>query len=154
MHLDYEKHPYLNKERRLNIILYLSKDWKEEWNGHTELWDKDISKCVVKSNVQFNTAIIFKTNEESWHGIPEKILCPEGVLRKTFAYYYISPLESKATNEKFGNDGTGFRTKAYFTKRPDDNYCEKIEKLYKIRPHRLITQNDVEEIYPEWNENN
>ena len=45
LHLDYEKHSRLyNKERRLNIILYLNKDWKEEWNGDTQLWNKDVSK--------------------------------------------------------------------------------------------------------------
>ena len=36
MHLDYEKHPILeNKQRYLNIIIYLTKDWKTEWGGET-----------------------------------------------------------------------------------------------------------------------
>ena len=144
MHLDYEKHPHLNKERRLNIILYMSKDWKEEWNGETQLWDKEMTKCVTKSPVEFNTAIIFKTNEISWHGLPEEITCPEGVLRKSIAYYYISPLDSLPDDNRTGNDGTGYRTKASFKKRPDDPYDELKEKLYKIRPFRLITQEDLE----------
>jgi len=150
VHLDYEKHPHLNKERRLNMILYLTKDWKPEWNGDTQLWDKDMKECVVKSEVKFNTAIIFKTNEISWHGLPEKINCPEGNLRKTLAYYFITPLNSPAQNEKIGNDGSGYRTKATFTKRPDDKYCDKIDKLYKIRPHRLITSEDISDFGPEW----
>lgn len=36
IHLDYEKHPISGKERRLNLILYLNKKWKEEWLGSTE----------------------------------------------------------------------------------------------------------------------
>ena len=45
---DYEKHPLLkNKERRLNIILYLNKTWKDEWNGDTELWNTDMTKNVL-----------------------------------------------------------------------------------------------------------
>jgi dTDP-glucose 4,6-dehydratase len=143
MHLDYEKHPFLDKERRLNIILYMSKDWKEEWNGDTQLWDKDLSKCVVKSPVIFNSALIFKTNENSWHGLPEEIKCPEGVLRKTIAYYYVSPLESKPDIHRIGNDGSGYRTKATFKKRPEDEYDELKEKLYKIRPLRLISKEDL-----------
>ena len=143
MHLDYEKHPFLDKERRLNIILYMSKDWKEEWNGETQLWDKNMEKCIVKSPVKFNTAIIFKTNEISWHGLPEPICCTENVLRKSLAYYYISPLCSKKSENKIGNDGSGFRTKATFTKRPNDPYDELKEKLYKIRPFRLITDEDL-----------
>ena len=26
-----------------------------------------------------------------------------------------------------------------------------MEKLYKIRPHRRITENDMKDIWPEWN---
>jgi Rps23 Pro-64 3,4-dihydroxylase Tpa1-like proline 4-hydroxylase len=152
MHLDYEKHPYLNKERRLNMILYMSKDWKEEWNGDTQLWDNKMEKCVVKSHVKFNTAIIFRTNEISWHGLPDLIKCPEDVLRKSIAYYYISPLVTDSTENKFGNDGSGYRTKATYIKRPEDPYDERIERLYKIRPKRLINQTDLEEIYPNWEE--
>jgi dTDP-glucose 4,6-dehydratase len=151
MHLDYEKHPYLNKERRLNVILYLNKNWDPKWNGETQLWDKNMENCIVKSQVQFNTAIVFKTNDTSWHGIPEKIMCPEGMFRKTIAYYYISDLYSPANKEKVGNDGSGYRTKAAFTKRPDDTYCDKIDTLYKIRPHRLINNKDLENIKIEWN---
>jgi dTDP-glucose 4,6-dehydratase len=144
MHLDYEKHPFLNKQRKLNIILYMSKDWKEEWNGETQLWDKEMKNCVVKSPVVFNTAIIFKTDETSWHGLPETITCPQGVLRKSIAYYYISPIDAKPDSNKIGNDGSGYRTKATYTKRPDDPYDELKEKLYKIRPFRLITKEDLE----------
>ena len=150
MHLDYEKHPHLNKERRLNIILYLNKDWDPEWNGDTQLWDKNMEQCVVKSNVVFNTAIIFKTNDISWHGVPEKIKCPEGMFRKTIAYYYVSNIESEANSEKIGNDGTGYRSKATFTKRPQDKYCPKLDKLYKIRPLRLIKQADMDELALIW----
>ena len=152
IHLDYEKHPILeNKGRRLNIILYLSKDWKNEWNGATELWDENISECKVKSYVKFNSAIVFQTNEISWHGLPEKIMCPEGVYRKSLAYYYISQLTSKHSKNKIGNNGSGYRTKATFVKRPKDPYLPQMAKLYKIRPHRRITENDMEEIWPEWN---
>lgn len=150
MHLDYEKHPVTGKGRRLNIILYLTKDWSEEWNGHTQLWDKNMEKCVVKSPVCFNTAIVFKTNEISWHGLPDKILCPEGMLRKTFAYYYMGSLKSNATDEKIGNDGTGYRTKATFVKRPEDPNLSEMEELYNIRPKRRITSEDMERIWPEW----
>jgi Rps23 Pro-64 3,4-dihydroxylase Tpa1-like proline 4-hydroxylase len=150
MHLDYEKHPFMNKERRLNMILYLSKDWKEEWHGDTQLWDKDMQQCIKSSKVRFNTAIIFKTNEISWHGLPEPIKCPEGVFRQSFAYYYVSPIVTGSKENKVGNDGSGYRTKACFIKRPSDPYDERMEKLYKLRPLRLITQKDMDEIYPEW----
>lgn len=151
MHLDYEKHPKLkNRQRRLNIILFLTKDWKKEWNGDNQLWDKNMEKCKVKTFPKFNSAIIFKTNEISWHGLPEKIMCPEGVFRKSLAYYYISPLEGKSDKNKFGADESGFRTKAAFIKRPTDPDYPKMKKLYEIRPNRRIEKEDMEEIWSDW----
>jgi Rps23 Pro-64 3,4-dihydroxylase Tpa1-like proline 4-hydroxylase len=151
LHLDYEKHPILeNKQRRLNIILYLNKNWNSEWNGATELWNDKVSECIYKSDIVFNKAIIFQTNEISFHGLPEKILCPENEFRKSFAYYYISDLETKKDNNKFGSNKDGFRTKATFIKRPSDEDLIQMKKLYEIRPNRRITQDDMNEIWPEW----
>ena len=151
MHLDYEKHIILkNKQRRLNIILFLTKDWKKEWNGDNQLWDKEMKECKVKTYPKFNSAIIFKTDEITWHGLPEKIMCPKGKYRKSFAYYYISPLIADSTENKIGNDGSGYRTKATFVKRPTDPEYPELEKLYEIRPHRRIEQEDMDKIWPDW----
>lgn len=151
VHLDYEKHPKLqNKERRLNIILFLTKDWKEEWNGDNQLWDSEMKECKVRTYPKMNSAILFQTNELSWHGLPEKILCPNNVYRKSLAYYYISPLTSHSHKNKIGNDGSGFRTKATFTKRPEDPNLSQMEELYKIRPLRRIETDDLKTIWAEW----
>ena len=152
IHLDYEKHPMLeNKERRLNIILFLTKDWKKEWNGDNQLWNEDLTKADVKTDVKFNTAIIFQTNNMSWHGLPEKILCPEGTFRKSLAYYYISDLVSKADDNKIGNNGSGHRLKATYIQHPHYPKYDKLEELIKIRPLRRIEKDDMEKIWPEWN---
>lgn len=152
MHLDYEKHPNLkNKERRLNIILFLVKDWKEEWHGDNQLWDSEMKECKVRTYPKFNRAIIFQTNEISWHGLPEPLQCPEGVFRKSLAYYYVSPLTHRDGDaNKFGNDGSGYRTKASFIKRPQDLDDERMDQLYQIRPTRRIEKVDMERIWPDW----
>lgn len=150
MHLDYEKHPYSGKQRRLNIILYMNKKWNPLWNGATELWDENMSNCIVKSEVNFNTAIIFKTNEISWHGLPEIIMCPEREYRKSIAYYYVSPLENLSKTIKIGDDGSGYRTKATFVKRPHDIEDERVNQLFKIRPYRRIEKEDMNKIWPDW----
>ena len=150
MHLDYEIHPISNKQRRLNIILYLNDDWKPEWNGDTQLWDNTVSECIVKSYPKGNTAFFFVTTEQSWHGVPETILCPHDMYRKTLAFYYVSDLKNDKNVDKKGADETGFRTKAVFIKRPSDPQDERMEKLYAIRPHRLITTEDMKEIWNDW----
>jgi Rps23 Pro-64 3,4-dihydroxylase Tpa1-like proline 4-hydroxylase len=143
IHLDYEKHPYSGKERRINIIYFLNKEWEKEWNGQNELWDENITKCVKKTDIKFNRAIIFKTNDISWHGLPEKICCPENIYRKSLAYYYISPLNSKKSEELY-------RKKARYVKRPHDEFNKQLEELYKIRPYRRIQQEDMDKYFPNW----
>lgn len=95
MHKDYSIHPKLGMERRINIIIYMTPDWKEEWNGGLEFWshneEKNLPKeCVTKVYNKFNRAVLFDTTQNSWHGLPNEIVCPEGVYRKSLAIYYIS----------------------------------------------------------------
>ena len=101
MHKDYSIHPKLGMERRINIIIYMTPDWQEEWGGGLELWSHDEEKnlpkeCVAKVYNKFNRAILFDTASNSWHGLPNEILCPEGVYRKSLAIYYISPVRESA----------------------------------------------------------
>jgi len=152
IHLDYEKHPILeDKQRRINIIFYLNDEWKEEWNGATELWNEDMTKCITKCYPSKNKVIIFETTEMSWHGVPDIINCPENIYRKTLALYYVSPLISKPEKNKLGACEEGYRKKAIFVKRPQDKYDEKMNKLYNIRPFRRITEDDMKEIWSDWN---
>jgi Rps23 Pro-64 3,4-dihydroxylase Tpa1-like proline 4-hydroxylase len=95
IHADFTVHPHKkNWRRRVNVLVYLNKDWKEEYNGHLELWQRDMKKCSVKVLPLFNRCVIFNTDHDSFHGVPEPIQCPEGVSRKSIALYYF-------TEEKF-----------------------------------------------------
>lgn len=145
VHLDYEKHPFMEKERRLNIILFLSKDWKEEWNGALELWKPNMSQCEKVVYPEFNRAVIFRTDGNSFHGLPDKLKCPEGIYRKSLAMYYISELCTKKAQSMY-------RYKAKFVKRPFDAFDERMNQLYNIRANRRITKEDMETIWPEWNQ--
>ena len=46
VHADFNWHDELRLDRRLNVLLYLNKDWKEEYGGHLELWDKGMTRCI------------------------------------------------------------------------------------------------------------
>jgi hypothetical protein len=151
LHLDYEKHPVSGKQRRINIILYVSKNWKKEWNGATELWNEDVSKCIGSSPVVFNNAIIFQTDETSWHRLPEPIMCPEGEYRMSLAYYYVSPLVARDDVNKYGADDSEYRTKTLFIKRPQDPEDPRMDELYALRPQRRIERDDLERLgFTEW----
>tara|TARA_A100001011_G_scaffold397069_1_gene496924 strand:+ start:40 stop:894 length:855 start_codon:yes stop_codon:yes gene_type:complete len=90
VHTDFNRHPSLNLDRRINVLIYLNKNWKEEYGGHLELWDKNMKKCVKKITPSFNTMVIFSTTDFSNHGHPDPLNCPNELSRKSIALYYFS----------------------------------------------------------------
>lgn len=88
IHSDFNKHPVYKLDRRLNVLIYLNKDWKEEYGGHFELWDTDMTHCVTKIAPLFNTMALFSTTSRSYHGHPNVLTCPPDRSRKSIALYY------------------------------------------------------------------
>jgi len=90
VHVDFNKHPTKNLDRRLNVLIYLNKKWKKNYGGHLELWNKDMNKCEKKILPVFNTMVIFSTNDFTNHGHPNHLKCPKNISRKSIATYYFS----------------------------------------------------------------
>lgn len=88
LHVDFHRHRKMNLDRRLNLLIYLNKDWEEDYGGHFELWEKDMSKSVTKILPVFNRMALFTTSGDSWHGHPDPLTCPDGMSRKSLALYY------------------------------------------------------------------
>lgn len=88
VHVDFNIHPKTKYHRRMNIILYMNKDWKIEYNGYLELWDMNKNIQIEYIAPIFNRCVIFETNEVSFHGHPKKLNTPEGISRKSLALYY------------------------------------------------------------------
>jgi Rps23 Pro-64 3,4-dihydroxylase Tpa1-like proline 4-hydroxylase len=127
-HLDYSIHPKLSLQRKLNIIIYLSSDIKEEHGGHLGLYDhkKDSEKApILKKEIQpkFNRAVIFDTTQNSWHGMSRKLNIPENIYRKSLAIYYLcDPPEL-----------VDMRGKALFAPREEQLNDESVKNLIKVR---------------------
>lgn len=88
VHADFNHHKPMNLERRINVLIYLNKDWRLEYGGGLELWDLEMKGCVVRTAPEFNRCVIFNTNSNSWHGNPDPINHPAGITRKSIALYY------------------------------------------------------------------
>ena len=99
VHVDYNKHPTTKFHRRLNVLVYMNKEWKDEYEGHLELWDLSQGKKdrIGKYAPLFNRCVIFETNEISFHGHPKPLNTPQGVNRKSIATYYYT--QSRPENE-------------------------------------------------------
>lgn len=110
IHADFNKLPKLNLDRRLNLLIYLNKDWKEEYGGHLELWDREMKTCVKKVLPVFNRCVVFSTTDHSFHGHPIPLTCPERWTRKSIATYY------------------------YTNGRPEEEQTEMHSTIFKQRP--------------------
>ncbi|MEO1253120.1 MAG: 2OG-Fe(II) oxygenase [Pseudomonadota bacterium] len=88
VHADFNLHAGLKVERRLNLLIYLNHDWKQEYGGALELWDVDMKNCVHRLTPDFNRCVVFSTNANSFHGHPAPINHPEGKPRRSIAIYY------------------------------------------------------------------
>lgn len=120
VHLDYNIHPKLHLQRRLNLIVYLTPGWKPEWGGHLGLYS-DPDTLVKKVEPKFNRAIIFDTRG-SWHGLPAPLTCPPDVTRNSFAVYYLCEPTS-----------TDSRTRALFAPTAEQKGDTDVDKLIRQR---------------------
>lgn len=131
IHADYNYHPINRLDRRLNVLLYLNQDWKPEWKGQLELWDKDVTQCVKSIDPIFNRMVIFSTTDTSWHGHPDPLECPEGVSRKSIALYYYS--NGRPMHETSEPHSTIFK------RRPWDPIDQETEELRAKRAIRRLS---------------
>ena len=93
MHADFNWHNRLKLYRRLNLLIYLNKNWREDWGGELLLARRKESRLNAEVSVApcFNTTVIFTTTDHSFHGHPEPMCLPVGQARNSIAlYYYVS----------------------------------------------------------------
>ncbi len=89
IHADFSVHPHKkNWRRRVNLLLYVNKDWQDTYGGNLELWSRDMKSCVQSIPPLFNRCVFFNTDEDSFHGVPDPLTCPEDESRKSIALYY------------------------------------------------------------------
>lgn len=90
IHADFNKHGQMWLDRRINLLVYLNKDWEESYGGHFELWDRDMTRAYKKILPVFNRVAIFSTTDFSYHGHPDPLTCPPDRSRRSLALYYYS----------------------------------------------------------------
>lgn len=109
IHADFNKHRDYGLDRRLNLLLYLNKDWPEEYGGHLELWDREMKRAEAKVLPVFNRVMVFGTTDFTYHGHPDPLQCPVGMTRKSLALYYFS--NGRPAEETSGEHSTLFRAR-------------------------------------------
>lgn len=88
IHADFNIHPLMRLQRRVNLILFLNETWEDGWGGKLELWDKRMTHCEVATAPILGRAVIFNTDSDSYHGHPDPLTVPETQTRRSIALYY------------------------------------------------------------------
>jgi Rps23 Pro-64 3,4-dihydroxylase Tpa1-like proline 4-hydroxylase len=137
IHTDFNKHPNNDLDRRINILIYLNKNWKSSYGGDLQLWDKDMLKCQKKILPMFNRMVIFSTNDYSNHGHPDPIVCPNYISRKSIALYYFSkgrPVSdiklNNIKNKTYFKNRLGYNNETTYKKENIKNFLRKL-KIYQ-----------------------
>jgi hypothetical protein len=127
VHADFNWHQRIGLDRRINVLIYLNPGWKEEWGGHLELWDTKMKGRVVKVSPEFGRMVVFSTTDDSFHGHPDPLECPEDVTRRSFAFYYY-------TNGRPAGEVRGRRSGTRYEARPG----EKLQQGSRERLRSLV----------------
>jgi len=139
VHLDLNMNPGQNIQRHVNLLIYLNQNWKEEYGGALEVWDKDVKVCHDKVYPYHNTALIMITNDESYHGY-SKISIPEDERRKSVYCYYYTPIQS---------DNFTYRD-SRFKARPEEGMLKKmvtdLKETAKINIKRVLRLGGVKSL--------
>ena len=74
--------------RRVNTFVFLNDDWPEQFGGHLELWNRNMSACQTKILPSFGRFVAFTSTDFSYHGHPDPMPLPSGRMRRSIALYY------------------------------------------------------------------
>jgi hypothetical protein len=85
-HVDFNLHPLHDDWlRRLNILVYLTPDWRDDYGGHLLIKSSPDSQPRAIAPT-FNRAVIMLSDEFTFHGY-RKLSLPDGVTRRSIATY-------------------------------------------------------------------
>ena len=134
-HVDFNFHPRTRLHRRLNLILFLNREWGEDWGGQLQLhrnpWLPPEEDYIRSVTPLANRCVLFETTETSWHGFPPIRIPDEkkGVTRRSVAVYYYTRTRP--------SEQTGPEHSTYYVPRPLPD---------QIRPGRTLTEEDYRQI--------
>lgn len=133
-HVDFNYVSGGEAHRRVNLLVYLNKGWNPAWGGAIEIHSnprEPETNQIKPYDLKFNRAVIFETNEYSWHGFPRVNLPPEHRhdSRKCLSIYLYT--KTRPQEEIAGTHGT------FYVQRPLPKH---------LQPGHVLSEQDVLEL--------
>lgn len=88
-HVDNSHDKTRSRYRVLNLLFYVSPDWKLENGGNLELWPDGTESDPVTVVSKFNRLVVMVTHQNSWHSVSPIVVNQE---RMCISNYYFSGL--------------------------------------------------------------
>lgn len=86
-HLDNSHDGERKNYRVLNLLYYVTPDWRPENGGNLELWDIDVTRPVEIPSL-FNRLVLMGTGDKTWHSVNK---VKADATRRCISNYYFSP---------------------------------------------------------------
>ena len=141
IHADSRKHAISGNYRRINLLVYLNKDWNKSWGGSLQLWDKDMTAMVQDIQPIFNRVVIFNTGADTYHGHPHPLNTPSGTSRISLALYYYT--KENPDTEENGVTSAVWKDAPVEVKKDGPTMC--FATMCKNEEHCI--QNTLESVY-------
>ena len=93
-HIDNSHDVSRERYRRLNLLYYVSPDWKIENGGNFELWNKDIKKQKIITALA-NRLVVMETNKTSYHSVSKVQIDKPRCCVSNYYFSKISPDSSE-----------------------------------------------------------
>lgn len=115
-HFDNSHDAARERYRRLNILYYVTPDWRDENGGNFQLWDNDMRKPVMLAS-KFNRLAIMEINNYSMHLVSR--LVADGTHTCVSTYYF----------SEFSPDGSDYFHVTGFSARPEQGLLRAISAV-------------------------
>lgn len=95
-HLDNSHDKDRNRWRVLNLLYYVTPDWKLEHGGNLEIWPKGIKNEPITIVSKFNRLAVMATHQNSWHSVSK---VEKEAIRFCVSNYYFSDIPLLESDE-------------------------------------------------------
>ena len=111
-HVDHSDDPETGLPHVLNLIIYLSNEWDDEWGGSTLLYNKNGKKIINEVKYVPNRAVIFLHTPYSFHGVKQIV---NNKINRTSIYIdYYSNSKNPYQNINLNFNNKWFKHGTYF----------------------------------------
>lgn len=91
VHCDFNWNEQIRLHRMLSLVIYLNDDWKEEWGGQLQFYDRERQTVHSKVPIGNGNAVIWSYDNFAFHGYPDPMTNPKNTSRKALRlFYYVS----------------------------------------------------------------